>query len=123
MTRTIDDARKIGESRIGRQLEEDEFQKLLSYARHKAECQGNGESYVPYLLPDVISENDFSDRTFALYREYKAGIEELNRMMEKEAERCKLQLELAKRLGLSPETVASVLSAIRVSSGMNLATP
>lgn len=32
------------------------FDELLEYARRKAETAGKGESYIPYLLPDVIRE-------------------------------------------------------------------
>lgn len=40
MTRTIEQARQIGEARIGRKLGDEEFDELLSYAKHKAEWPG-----------------------------------------------------------------------------------
>lgn len=37
-------------------LEDSEFEKVVAYARRKAEVSGKDESYMPYLLPDVIRE-------------------------------------------------------------------
>lgn len=40
----------------GYKVGDDEFSQILSYARRKAEASGKGESYLPFLLPDVIRE-------------------------------------------------------------------
>lgn len=40
----------------GYKVGDDEFSKILSYARRKAEASGKGEAYLPFLLPDVIRE-------------------------------------------------------------------
>lgn len=40
----------------GYKVGDDEFSQILSYARRKAETSGKGESYLPFLLPDVIRE-------------------------------------------------------------------
>ena len=37
-------------------LEDSEYEKVVTYARRKAEVSGKDESYMPYLLPDVIRE-------------------------------------------------------------------
>ena len=36
-----------------------EYEKLLDYARNKAHMAGKDESYMPYLLPDVIKDHFF----------------------------------------------------------------
>lgn len=40
----------------GFSLTDEEYAKAVSYSRRKAEVAGENESYVPYLLPDVIRE-------------------------------------------------------------------
>lgn len=35
------------------------YKYLLAYARRKAQCAGKDESYIPYLLPDVVKEYYF----------------------------------------------------------------
>lgn len=42
--------------KAGYALEDSEFEKVVAYARRKAEVSGKDESYMPYLLPDVIRE-------------------------------------------------------------------
>ena len=42
--------------KVGYTLEDFEFEKVVAYARRKAEVSGKDESYMPYLLPDVIRE-------------------------------------------------------------------
>lgn len=121
MTRTIEQAREIGEARIGRKLGDEEFDELLSYAKHKAECQGNGADYVPLLLPDVIAENEFSHQTQRLYREYRETLKELDLIFRKENERCRLQSELASEYGVPGSTIASALSAISTSTATSCA--
>ncbi len=37
------------------------YEWLLAYARRKAEVAGKGESYIPYLLPDVVREYFFRE--------------------------------------------------------------
>lgn len=115
MTRTIEQARQIGEARIGRKLGDEEFDELLSYAKHKAECQGNGADYVPLLLPDVIAENEFSCQTLRLYREYRETLNELDAIFRKENEKCRLQSDRASTFGAPRSTTASALSAISTS--------
>lgn len=40
----------------GYHLTDEEFEKLVRYAKRKALVSGKNEAYVPYLLPDVIKE-------------------------------------------------------------------
>lgn len=40
----------------GYKVADDEFQKIVSYAKRKAETAGKDESYLLLLLPDVIRE-------------------------------------------------------------------
>lgn len=40
----------------GMELTDQEYREQLAYARRKAECAGKDESYIPYLLPDVIKD-------------------------------------------------------------------
>ncbi len=40
----------------GYKVGDDEFVQILSYAKRKAEVSGKGESYLPFLLPDMIRE-------------------------------------------------------------------
>lgn len=40
----------------GYSLEDSEYEKVVAYAKRKAEVSGKDESYMPYLLPDVIRE-------------------------------------------------------------------
>lgn len=37
-------------------MSDEEWDEQLAYARRKAKCAGKDESYIPYLLPDVIRE-------------------------------------------------------------------
>lgn len=41
----------------GYRMDDATYEKIVSYARHKAEVSGKDESYLPYLLPDVIREH------------------------------------------------------------------
>lgn len=43
----------------GYQLTNAEFSCLVEYARRKAEAAGKDESYLPYLIPDVVKEYFF----------------------------------------------------------------
>lgn len=40
----------------GYQVDDDTFRKLIEHARRKAVTAGRDESYLPFLLPDVIKE-------------------------------------------------------------------
>lgn len=40
----------------GFRLDDEEYTEAVNYARRKAESSGKDESYMPYLLPDVIRE-------------------------------------------------------------------
>ena len=40
----------------GYKVSDDEFSQILPYAKRKAEASGKGESYLPFLLPDLIRE-------------------------------------------------------------------
>ena len=40
----------------GYKVGDDEFVQILPYAKRKAEVSGKGESYLPFLLPDMIRE-------------------------------------------------------------------
>lgn len=40
----------------GYKVSDDEFSQILSYGKRKAEASGKGESYLPFLLPDLIRE-------------------------------------------------------------------
>ena len=40
----------------GYKVGDDEFVQILSYAKRKAQVSGKGESYLPFLLPDMIRE-------------------------------------------------------------------
>ena len=40
----------------GYKVDDDTFQELIEYARRKAKVAGRDESYLPFLLPDVIKE-------------------------------------------------------------------
>jgi len=78
--RQLQEARQIGEQKIGRRLTETEYQSALSYANHKAVAQGNGPDYVPFLLPDVIVEREVEASSIAFAAlEYKCGKEMLDR--------------------------------------------
>ena len=78
--RQLQEARQIGEQKIGRRLTETEYQSALSYAKHKAVAQGNGPDYVPFLLPDVIVERELEASSIAFAAlEYKCGKEMLDR--------------------------------------------
>ena len=50
------DIRKRLAEEEGLHLTDDEFEYAVWYARRKAEVAGKDESYLPYLLPDVIRE-------------------------------------------------------------------
>ena len=41
-------------------MTDDEFTAAVAHARRKAEVSGKDESYLPYLLPDVIRERFIS---------------------------------------------------------------
>lgn len=62
----------------GYSLEDEQFSKLLEYARRKARVAGKNEKYIPFLLPDVIREwfvrnaiNAFSMAVMEAEREYQ----------------------------------------------------
>lgn len=40
----------------GYEIDDKSFSKLVEYARRKATISGRDESYLPFLLPDVIKE-------------------------------------------------------------------
>ena len=40
----------------GYKVNDDTFRELIEYARRKAKVAGRDESYLPFLLPDVIKE-------------------------------------------------------------------
>lgn len=40
----------------GYALPDELYKYLLAYTRRKARCAGKDESYIPYLLPDVVKE-------------------------------------------------------------------
>lgn len=40
----------------GFRLDDEEYTEAVNYARRKAKSSGKDESYMPYLLPDVIRE-------------------------------------------------------------------
>lgn len=61
----LEEARQIGEQRIGRRLTKDEYLSALFYAQHKANAQGNGPDYVPLLLPDIIAERELEAASYA----------------------------------------------------------
>lgn len=50
----------------GSKVDDEEFEDLLSYARRKADVLGKGESYISYLLPDVIREYLFRNTVNAI---------------------------------------------------------
>lgn len=50
----------------GCKVDDKEFGDLLSYARRKAGVLGKGESYISYLLPDVIREYIFRNTVNAI---------------------------------------------------------
>ena len=41
----------------GYSVSDEDYGRLVEYARRKAEAAGKDESYMPYLLPDVIGEH------------------------------------------------------------------
>lgn len=41
----------------GYRMDDATYEKIVSYARRKAEVSGKDESYLPYLLPDVVREH------------------------------------------------------------------
>ncbi len=41
----------------GYRMDDATYENIVSYARRKAEVSGKDESYLPYLLPDVIREH------------------------------------------------------------------
>ena len=49
------DIRKKAEA-DGYKVDDDTFRELIEYARRKAKVAGRDESYLPFLLPDVIKE-------------------------------------------------------------------
>ena len=66
----------------GFNMEDEEFAEALEYARRKAKTAGKDESYIPYLLPDVIRER-FTRRainsfTFAVMEIEKIFKQEVN---------------------------------------------
>ncbi len=40
----------------GYHMDDEEYGKIVAYAKRKAAFSGKGDSYIPYLLPDVIRE-------------------------------------------------------------------
>lgn len=59
-------------------LEDEQFSSLVEYARRKARVAGKDETYIPFLLPDVIREwfvrnavNAFSMAVMEAEREYQ----------------------------------------------------
>ena len=109
MERTIEDARSIGERRICRKLSDGEFADALAYAQLKATAQGNGLSYVPLLLPDVIQEREFEIESLSTYRSMVAAQKE-------EADRWKrfcgiTEDQLAQLRQKAPELIASASAA------------
>ena len=50
----------------GCKVDDKEFGDLLSYARRKANVLGKGESYISYLLPDVMREYIFRNTVNAI---------------------------------------------------------
>lgn len=66
----------------GFNMEDEEFAEALEYSRRKAKAAGKDESYIPYLLPDVIRER-FTRRainsfTFAVMEIEKIFKQEVN---------------------------------------------
>lgn len=65
----LEEARLLGEILVGHPISDQEFEESRQYAEMKAKACGKDESYVLLLIPDVISERDFSRITFERFRE------------------------------------------------------
>ena len=63
-------------------LEDEEYAEVVEYARRKAKTAGKDESYMPYLLPDVIREwltrKAINSFTFAVMEIEKIFKQEVN---------------------------------------------
>lgn len=67
----LEEARLLGEMMIGHPISDQEFEESRQYAEMKAAACGNDSSYVLLLIPDVISEREFSRKTFERSRRLK----------------------------------------------------
>lgn len=73
MERYADIKDKLDQS--GLQTTQEEFDGLVAYARRKAQAAGKDESYLPYLLPDVVKEYFFRNYINAVTALRMAGVE------------------------------------------------
>ena len=66
----------------GFRMEDQEYAEAVAYARRKAKIAGKDESYMPYLLPDVIREwltrKAINSFTFAVMEIEKTFKQEVN---------------------------------------------
>lgn len=80
---TIQEARAAAELKIGKRLDEQEFQEILAYTKHKAKVTGHDEDYVPLLLMDEIKDSVFRDTINEVSRQAKLIEQELIAMIER----------------------------------------
>lgn len=80
---TIQQARHRAESEAGRKLDEQDFQQVLEYTRHKAKVTGHDEDYVPLLLYDEVKNRIFQDQVDFIYHEAKEAEKMLFEMMKR----------------------------------------
>lgn len=59
----------------GYKMTDEQYDMMVSYARRKAESAGKDESYLPYLIPDVIREWFIQNAV----NSFTAGLMELQR--------------------------------------------
>lgn len=67
----------------GFQMEDKEYTEVVAYARRKAKAFGKDESYMPYLLPDLIREwltrkaiNSFTFAVMEIEKNFKQEVNE-----------------------------------------------
>lgn len=86
MARTYAEARQEGEARIGRTLSEQEYMEALDYAARKSAMTGHDPSYILLLLPDVISEREYSRKSLELYKATRIDEKELEKWIKQYSE-------------------------------------
>ena len=80
---TIQEARQLAEAYAGQTLDEQTFQEVLEYTRHKAQVAGHDEDYVPLLLYDEVKDLIFRDRVNNFYFAVKVVERELDEMLKR----------------------------------------
>ena len=80
---TIQEARLRAEAYAGQMLDEQTFQEVLEYTRHKAKITGHDEDYVPLLLYDEVKDHIFRERVNTFYFKVKAIEREIDAMLER----------------------------------------